>query len=434
MNKFATLILVIIITFSFGVDSYALFSDVSMSSSFFKAIDYAEKNRIVNGYVDGTFRPNNQISRAEFTKVVILTQFSLDDINSHTSKNKIFSDVPSNDWFFNFVAFARTNGIINGYGDLTFRPHQKISLAEALKIIIKTKNIDISNFKVGNDWFDQYIDFSIKSNLIGKNTYISDDPAHLLTRGEMVWIVYMLDANKLDTPIWVPEPETSWQWQLTGDIKTSYDADVYDIDLEDAPQHIIDDLHANGKKVICYFNGGTYEPYRSDSDQFLKASLGKKVDGWDDEKWLDVANYSKFAGIMEGRLNLAMQKKCDGVEPDNIDGFQNDSGFPITYEDQLKYNIWMAEQAHKRGLSVGLKNDLDQVDELVDYFDFAVNEECFEYNECEKLSPFIEGGKAVFHAEYQLSLDEFCKEASLLQFSSLKMEHELNGKRLSCKL
>ena len=93
----------------------------------------------------------------------------------------------------------------------------------------------------------------------------------------------------------------------------------------------------------------------------------------------------------------------------------------------------MAEQAHSRGLSIGLKNDVDQVNDLVDYFDFAVNEECFEYNECEKLSPFIEDGKAVFHAEYVLSLDEFCKETSLLQFSSLQLDYELDGTRLSCE-
>jgi hypothetical protein len=83
-----------------------------------------------------------------------------------------------------------------------------------------------------------------------------------------------------------------------------------------------------------------------------------------------------------------------------MDGYSNTSGFSLTPEDQLAYNRYLANEAHQRGLSIGLKNDLDQVPQLVEYYDFAVNEQCFEYDECEALSPFIDAGKAVFNAEY----------------------------------
>ncbi|MCH8276562.1 MAG: endo alpha-1,4 polygalactosaminidase, partial [Bacteroidetes bacterium] len=104
--------------------------------------------------------------------------------------------------------------------------------------------------------------------------------------------------------------------------------------------------------------------------------------------------------VMRDRLDLAVQKDCDGVEPDNVDGFVNDTGFPITATEQLAFNRAIANEAHLRGLSVALKNDLDQIPEIVDYVDFSVNEQCHEFDECDQLQPFTTAGKPVFNAEY----------------------------------
>ena len=72
---------------------------------------------------------------------------------------------------------------------------------------------------------------------------------------------------------------------------------------------------------------------------------------------------------MEARMDSCQANGFDGIEPDNIDGFLNDTGFPLTYGDQLEYNIWLAEAAHARGLSIGLKNDMDQTPDLLTHFD-----------------------------------------------------------------
>ncbi len=136
---------------------------------------------------------------------------------------------------------------------------------------------------------------------------------------------------------------------------------------------------------------------------------------------------------MESRLDSAVQKQCDAVETDNIDAFQNNSGFILNNNDQLKYNRWLSKEAHKRNLSIALKNDLDQIPDLIDDFDFIINEECFLYDECEKLIPFIKNGKAVLHVEYDLNLEKFCKKSKKMQFNSLKMDKELNGKRNACE-
>jgi hypothetical protein len=97
---------------------------------------------------------------------------------------------------------------------------------------------------------------------------------------------------------------------------------------------------------------------------------------------------------MSARMDMAKQKGCDGLEPDNVDVYTPDNkggGLKLTYNDQIKYNTWLAQEAHARDLSIGLKNDVDQVDDLVTYFDWALNEQCWQYNECDTLQPFIEG-------------------------------------------
>ena len=232
---------------------------------------------------------------------------------------------------------------------------------------------------------------------------------------------------------WQPAPGTSWQWQLSGHIDTSFDVEMYDIDLVEASQAVIDQLHADGRTVICYFSAGSWEEWRADADQFPDSVIGKKLDNWPGENWLDIRQLETLAPIMSARLDLAVQKDCDGVEPDNVDGYSNDTGFPLSYADQLTYNQWLAEQAHQRGLSIGLKNDLDQILDLVSYFDWALNEECFFYDECELLQPFVQAGKAVFGVEYELETSQFCPQANAQNFDFLKKNWDLDAWQLACR-
>jgi hypothetical protein len=235
------------------------------------------------------------------------------------------------------------------------------------------------------------------------------------------------------TGVWRPQPGTSWQWQLTGTIDTSVNVSMYDIDLFDAPQSTIDKLHSAGRVVICYFSAGSWEDWRPDAGQFPAAALGSN-NGWPGEKWLDIRN-STVRSIMLARMDLAVSKHCNGVEPDNVDGFTNKTGFPLTATDQFNYNTFIAAGAHTRKLSVGLKNDVDQVSQLVGYFDWALNEECFRYNECDTLAPFIANKKAVFQVEYGSSslATKVCPQANALNFDTLIKNLNLDAWRISCR-
>ncbi|RVU85501.1 endo alpha-1,4 polygalactosaminidase [Leucothrix sargassi] len=247
------------------------------------------------------------------------------------------------------------------------------------------------------------------------------------------------EQNQAKSERYIPPISSTWHWQLQGDINPNLPVDIYDIDLFDTPASLIQTLHSNGKKVICYFSAGSYENWRDDAGAFKEGVLGSPLDKWEGERWLDIRAES-IKPIMLERLDLAQEKNCDGVEPDNVDGYTNNSGFKLTSEDQLSYNKWLAEQAHARGLSIGLKNDLDQIEALVEYFDFAVNEQCFEYNECGRLAAFTAANKSVFSAEYKSEYFDnedarkaLCGQAQKLNFSTLVLLDELaGGKQFSC--
>ncbi|SHO56539.1 endo alpha-1,4 polygalactosaminidase [Vibrio quintilis] len=231
---------------------------------------------------------------------------------------------------------------------------------------------------------------------------------------------------------WTPAPGTSWHIQLQNLDQISIDADVqiYEVDLFDGAQgsnSVINQLKQQNKQVVCYFSAGTKEDWRDDAAQLTDEALipDGELQDWPGETWLNISDQTileqVIQPVMEARLDLASDAGCDGVDPDNVDAYTNtdETHGLISYADQLAYNIWLAQEAHKRDLSVGLKNDLNQLDTLVTHFDFAVNEQCFAYNECSVYeNTFLSAGKAVFNLEYyqdgsegEISSTEFLNSA-----------------------
>ena len=230
---------------------------------------------------------------------------------------------------------------------------------------------------------------------------------------------------------WVPAPGTTWQWQLNGSVDVDVNAQVFDVDGFTTSAATVRELHDRGRKVICYVEVGSAENSRSDYAAWPEEVLGK-TNGWEGERWVDIRNPEKLRPVITARFDMCREKGFDGIEPDLMDAFGNDTGFPITAQHQLTFNRWVADLAHARGLSVGLKNDVEQVPQLVDHFEFAGNEDCAEYDECDGLKPFIDAGKAVFHAEYAVSPTSYCPMSTSLGLSSIGKELELDAARTTC--
>jgi len=144
------------------------------------------------------------------------------------------------------------------------------------------------------------------------------------------------------------------------------------------------------------------------------------------------AAWASFAPILRDRLDRCVAKVFDGVEYDWADSYLHNTGFDLTRTDQLTFDHWLARAAHHRGLAVGLKNALPLIPALVGTWDFAVNEQCFQYHECWHYAPFLDGGKAVFNVEYEIPRSDFCAKATELGISAIRKHLELDAWRRAC--
>ncbi|MCB0880507.1 MAG: endo alpha-1,4 polygalactosaminidase [Thermoleophilia bacterium] len=230
---------------------------------------------------------------------------------------------------------------------------------------------------------------------------------------------------------WDPPVATSFAWQLQGKLRVRRGVDVFDVDAADTPASFVRGLHRRGRRAVCYLSAGSWERWRADAGSYPDAILGSELEGWPGERWVDIRD-PRLRPILAERMAACVRKGFDGIEFDNVDGYSNDSGFDLTAMDQVRFNRWLANAAHLRGLAVGLKNEADQVGALHRWFDFAVVEQCFQYDECDRFAPFVRAGKPVFVAEYTLPLARFCAKARGMRLSAARYPLDLDGRRWAC--
>ncbi|KAM4056665.1 glycoside-hydrolase family protein [Hirsutella rhossiliensis] len=213
------------------------------------------------------------------------------------------------------------------------------------------------------------------------------------------------------TSVWKPGVGEPWQIVLKkaveadGSPKSAAaavmppDVKILDIDVFDNDANTVAALRAAGVKVVCYFSAGSREDWRDDKDRFADADLGKGLDGWKGERWVNVSSPG-VRDIMKDRIKVAANKGCDAIDPDNVDGYQNDNGLNLTAQGAADFVRFLSREAASYNMSTGLKNAASIIDDVLDAVAFSVNEQCVQYGECATFAPFIKAGKPVFHIEY----------------------------------
>jgi hypothetical protein len=225
---------------------------------------------------------------------------------------------------------------------------------------------------------------------------------------------------------WRPPIHLTWYWQLQGHVRLENVA-ASDIDGFDNRAAEVRRLHARGQHVICYVDVGSWERWRPDAGSFPLAVRGKS-NGWPGERWLDVRQLSVLEPIMRARFAMCARKGFDAVEPDNMDGFENPTGFPITGAQQLTYDRWVARAVHRLGMAVFEKNDPEQAAQLEPSFDGVLDEQCNQYHECGSFRLYLRAGKPVLNAEYKRSsYPGFCANDRRLEISGALYTLELDG-------
>ena len=212
-------------------------------------------------------------------------------------------------------------------------------------------------------------------------------------------------------------------------------------------------IHARGAKAICYIDAGGAETFRPDFPQYDAFNtgcggclFGKPVGGFRDEFWLNintgVSGTNPATGQTEtaqqfildelaARLAKARSAGVDAIEFDNVDAYQNKTGLTISAATQEQFDAAIANLAHTAGFAAGLKNDLGQAGDLQPYFDFAINEQCWQYRECNFPAPGLQAwpstdGKAVFNVEYKLATSKFCPQANSSSYNFNSILKDVN--------
>jgi len=199
---------------------------------------------------------------------------------------------------------------------------------------------------------------------------------------------------------WRPSMSDRFDWQFTQPFNFNRPSSVVSLDAFDIGSGTIAMLRGRGVKPVCYVNVGAWEDWRPDRMAFPSAVVGKNYVGWAGERWFDVRRMDVLLPIMRARMRMCRDKGFLAIEPDNIDGFENDTGFPISRAEQVAYNRAIAREAHALGLAIGLKNAPGLIPELLHHYDFAIAEDCFKWKWCGELRAFTSAGKPAIAIEY----------------------------------
>jgi hypothetical protein len=275
-------------------------------------------------------------------------------------------------------------------------------------------------------------EFDLTQYGLTQNVWIAFD-SEMSGTGDYLYV----DDFKIITSENITQPESfippSWHIQFNPTPLTpAGDVDYWNLDLFDVPSETMQNLSSQGVFVMCYFSAGSFEDWRLDASQFPPYCLGNS-NGWPGERWLDI-RCPEVREIMKSRIDLGISKRCDGFDPDNMDAYGNNNGLNLTEQDAIDYYNFLADYIHSQGKKIGLKNALTIIDDVLHNMDWAINEQCFQYNECSYLTPVVNAGKPVFNIEYggQAKANKVCPQANALGFSTLIKKTSLNEFEISC--
>ena len=180
---------------SISIEDDQVFTDVPRSHENYAAIKYLKDEGIINGYSDGTFRPEATVNRVEALKMLMYAF----GVEAGPAKSLPFSDTENNAWYAAPLATAIEKGIVKGYADGTFKPAQTVKIAEYIKILFETNDIEMTDTLAANpyadvpkdEWYASYAYLLNRKNLLD----VSNNrlyPANGMTRGDVAETIYRL--------------------------------------------------------------------------------------------------------------------------------------------------------------------------------------------------------------------------------------------------
>ncbi|MBI4235404.1 S-layer homology domain-containing protein [Candidatus Peregrinibacteria bacterium] len=198
IKKSISLLLITLVLSQLTQSAFANFTDVKTSHKNFEAINFLQEAGILNGYTDGSFRPDKEVTRAEFLKIVIEGS----NLETDNTEEIPFEDVHETAWYYPYIQKAYHEHFVIGYSDGTFKPEQTINKVEALKILALVQNWELSKKLTKNpfkdvprlSWFAEYVAYAKDHSLL-EETGENFEPSSLMSRANISEIIFRTIDN-----------------------------------------------------------------------------------------------------------------------------------------------------------------------------------------------------------------------------------------------
>lgn len=223
----------------------------------------------------------------------------------------------------------------------------------------------------------------------------------------------------------------SLQYQITGEVDPNVDAELFVVDLFDVDSQQVTQLQAAGKVVMAYVSVGTLESWRPDAGRFPQSAVGRTLDNYPDEAWLDTRD-ADVRAAMQARLERAVTKGFDGVFASTFGAYRQNSGFDVTKADELDYHHFLTSAAHALDLSIGLSSDFELATDLAAEYDWVIAMGCIARDACGELAPLMTRGVPVFDLETEGDHATVCARAKSLGLAVTIKNARFDATRTPC--
>lgn len=255
----ATLLIPIFLSTNLSTVSADNFTDVKEGNAYYIAISYLKDRSIISGYDDGTFKPNQQINRAEALKMLTLAS-GVFKTSLPKPKKAPFKDTPLSEWYTEYLSAAKDKKIIDGYADGNFKPESPVNLAETLKMYfnaVKSVNKDDINLSDGENinfidvapdsWYKEFTSYAGAHDLIDIYEDNAINPNQIMSRGYLAEIIYRTLLSKSGSDF----GHATYYFGIPGPENDSYDKSLMVTAHKTLPMGTIVEVTniANGKSV-----------------------------------------------------------------------------------------------------------------------------------------------------------------------------------------
>ena len=207
LKKTLAVVLAFAMILSMGAISTFAYTDVEAGTVVSEAVDILSNLDIFTGFEDGTFRPDETVTRAQMAAIICRT-LGYDDQAKSSMGSTIFNDVAADHWASGYVNVAQAQGIINGYGDGNFGPEDKVTYEQAVKMIVSALGYDLAAQTKGGYPTGYLAIASAEGITKSANGKVGD----AATRGTIAVLVYnSLEVRLMDQNSWTTNNQDEYK-------------------------------------------------------------------------------------------------------------------------------------------------------------------------------------------------------------------------------